>query len=569
LDGTLHGAKKRLMIEPPLVDEGRPLEPTLMEPTGKADSTVTGDRSTVARQKRLVDHEAGTERGTRTALELIQSITQLALPVLLSYVGQASLTLVSTAFIGHWTDPESLAAIGLGLALVNITGNALVAGFCSALDTLCANAYGAGDYRTVALVALRGAVIQLVVVAPLIALLWNGLAPHVLAALLTPETAAAASSSLSTAAAAAAGNQTVALATALCRWYTLGLVPMILYEVLKRFLQAQGIVRPIIQVTLVAAVANVLFHTVLIPGLHWGIRGAALSLALSQWALLGTLALVMYKWRLGEQCWHSLLSPSGVYVSVPASGNDAQDGAPRALFRELWREWTPFLALALPGTAWVLVEWGAFEVTLFMAARLPPHPGDRSVADAVATQAVLMNAVYFCFMLPLSIHIGVSVQVGNLVGAGCAAAARLAARLGLMVAAVAGILLAILLTSTRDRWPRLLTNDAYIGERAAQAALFVSLFEIQDCLQYTSVGILKSIGKQRTGALASFLGFWTGCVPLAALFAFVFRQGVNGFWLGFAMGELCLALFYICYIVFVVDWPLEVRDAQNRIQANQ
>jgi MATE family multidrug resistance protein len=503
----------------------------------------------------------------KTVLELVHSITRLSLPMLLSYLGQASLTLVSTAFVGHWTDAETLAATGLGLALVNITGNALIVGFCSALDTLCANAYGSGQYRAVGLVAARGAFIQLLLVAPLVAVLWNVLAPTITSALVTP-TASTAGSAYG--GEVAASNQTVALATALCRWYTLALIPLILYEVLKRFLQAQGIVKPIIHVTLVAAAANVVFHLFFIPWMQWGIRGAALALALSQWVLLGTLLLVMHKWRLGEECW-LVVGPSTTYEAMRTDA-EARSTTPwpaqRSLTAEVCREWIPFLALALPGTAWVLVEWGAFEVTLFMAARLPLQPGDQSVADGVATQAVLMNAVYFCFMLPLSIHIGASVQVGNLVGAGRTAAARWTARVALVIAASAGIALAALLYSFRYRWPFLLTSNEHIANRVAEAALFVALFEIQDCLQYTSVGILKAIGKQRVGAMASFAGFWTASIPLAALFAFVFRLGVVGFWLGFALGELFLALFYICYIALAVDWEREVHQALARIAAS-
>ncbi|KAF6002283.1 hypothetical protein F1559_003846 [Cyanidiococcus yangmingshanensis] len=541
--------------------------------TGPSPASTTAKATPQRIGRSAVDHdeldrayEHPVERRLRTGLELVHSITRLSLPMLLSYLGQASLTLVSTAFVGHWTNAETLAAAGLGLALVNISGNALIVGFCSALDTLCANAYGSGHYAAVGLVALRGAFIQMLMVAPFVAILWNVLAPQILAALVTPTTSA---TTLESASGVAADSQTVALASILCRWYTSALIPLVLYEVLKRFLQAQGIVKPIIYVTLVAAAANIVFHLLLIPWLQWGIQGAALALALSQWVLLGTLLLVMGKWRLGEQCW-LVIGPNGIYETMQADAGVGQVArfSYRSLAAELCREWAPFLALALPGTAWVLVEWGAFEVTLFMAARLPLQPGDRSVADSVATQAVLMNAVYFCFMLPLSIHIGASVQVGNLVGAGRAAAARLTAQVALVIAASAGVALAVLLNVFRQRWPFLLTNDEHIANRAASAALFVALFEIQDCLQYTSVGILKAIGKQRVGAMASFAGFWAACIPLAALFAFVLGLGVMGFWLGFALGELFLALFYICYIALAVDWEREVLQALTRVAAS-
>ncbi|KAK4534098.1 hypothetical protein CDCA_CDCA01G0123 [Cyanidium caldarium] len=478
----------------------------------------------------------------------------LSLPVLLSYVGQASLSVVCTAYLGHLNDAAVLAAAGLGVSFVNITGNAIVAGFCSALDTLCANAFGSGHYATVTVVTMRGAVIMALLLVPAIAYAWGWGARPALSWLVLRRSGGGGGE----ATAHASNEAVVVLAASFARWSTIGLVPMIGYEVMKRYLQAQGIVVPIIYVTLTAAVANALLQHLLVHRLQLGIVGASVSLALSNWVLLFMLAMVTRRWRLGEQTW----------LGRHETTTSTSDTRYRFWIRALFTEWLPFLELAVPGVALVLLEWGAFEVTLFMAARLPASQG-ATPADAIAAQSVLMNAVYFCFMLPLSIHIGASIRVGNLVGAGQAVAARHAAHTALAFAAVTGIALALLLYGGRGWWPLFFTNNADIAQRVSATAGYVALFELQDCLQYTGVGIVKGIGKQTVGALAGLGGFWLGAIPIGTLCAFVFQKGVAGIWMGFVLGELLLATFYISYIGLCVRWHDEVRLVRTRIEANE
>ncbi len=78
----------------------------------------------------------------------------------------------TTFAVGHLGKDE-LAASGLAQSFCNVTGMVFGAGFVRASDTLSAQAYGAGNYRKIGIVAQRAFLITTVIMCPIIALWIN------------------------------------------------------------------------------------------------------------------------------------------------------------------------------------------------------------------------------------------------------------------------------------------------------------------------------------------------------------------------------------------------------------
>ncbi len=75
-------------------------------------------------------------------------------------------------FAGHLGN-VLLAAVGLGQSFCNITLLPIGLGFASACDTLCSQAYGAGNYKKISLVVQRAFLIIIIIGLPIIALWIN------------------------------------------------------------------------------------------------------------------------------------------------------------------------------------------------------------------------------------------------------------------------------------------------------------------------------------------------------------------------------------------------------------
>ncbi len=72
--------------------------------------------------------------------------TRLVLPLVGSYLCSQLFSLVSILFVGHLGATE-LAAISLGSVYLNLTGHAILLGLMTAIDSLCAQAFGAQQYK--------------------------------------------------------------------------------------------------------------------------------------------------------------------------------------------------------------------------------------------------------------------------------------------------------------------------------------------------------------------------------------------------------------------------------------
>ena len=78
----------------------------------------------------------------------------------------------SVLIVGH-KGKVYLAALGLGLSVCNVTGSVFVAGLTSVTETLCSQAYGAGQYKQFGVVIQRSLILTFLAVLPSCALWIN------------------------------------------------------------------------------------------------------------------------------------------------------------------------------------------------------------------------------------------------------------------------------------------------------------------------------------------------------------------------------------------------------------
>jgi len=155
--------------------------------------------------------------------------------------------------------------------MCNITGFSLAFGLCSALDTLISQAFGARLYRLMGLHTQKAIAILTISSIPVI-ILWTktGWILHNLLFIdkVTSELAGLWSSIIA-----------------------IGLWPSLMFEILRKFLQGQQIVWPVVISSVFATLTNIISNYILIDIYDLGFKGAAYSSALSQW--VGFLSLVL------------------------------------------------------------------------------------------------------------------------------------------------------------------------------------------------------------------------------------------------------------------------------------
>lgn len=460
-----------------------------------------------------------------------KALLALSGPLLLSNLGGQVSQLLALSLVGRALGEESFAAVALGNSLANCTGWSLVSGFSEATETLCSQAFGAGNGRKLSETLQRGVAVQLICCAPVV-LLWAN-AGSALALL----------------------GQTPELSTRAMH-YLWGLIPGVLLACasgsIVRWLAAQNETTLVLQVELAPNILSVLFQWVALVPCGAGPFGAGAAMSLAQGLrlllLAATAARITRRAEGGAAlvCWHGL------------------DGG-AAL-----RGWGRYLALAVPAYLCVTFEWGAFEVMNMLAGVLP------SPSKAITVTTVAFGVMGFLFTVFMSVGNGAAILVGNALGRGDAAGASRVVKAGVVVTASLWTALAAAFwwPGVRRAVPGVfLGGDGAAGDddgdldvpAAASAAVLLGVVgQLFDGVKEVLNGVIRGCGRQTWGLVSTVIAYLLVAIPVASCLAFQVGQrwlpGLRGLFTGLLLSNATHMLLN-AYIVSSIDWRLEVRRA--------
>ena len=411
---------------------------------------------------------------------------RLALPVIAAEIGWISMGLVDTIMVGP-LGPAAIGAVGTGSILYFAV---MVVGFGTiyALDTFVSQSFGAGRIDECHRWLFAG-----LQVAAILAVVLTAMSFGVIALLplfeMHPDV------------------------LALIRPYLTELVwstPILLvYAVLRRYLQAMHVVRPIMVALVVANLVNVAANWVLIYG-YWGfpalgVVGAAYATVLSRLFVAVFLCVVLIR--------RERQRPSGLH-DVPFKWDGARN----------WR----IVRLGLPAAGQNLLEVGIFAMASALAGRITP--------TAVAAHQVVLNIVGLIFMVPFGLASAAAVRVGHAVGRQDAAGARRAGWAALAIATVA-MLLSAALFALAPRWLiSLFTRDAGVIELGIGLLAVAAVFQLFDGVQAVATGALRGLGNTQIAMFVNLVAHWALGLPVAYALCFSYGYGVQGLWMGLAFG---------------------------------
>ncbi len=411
---------------------------------------------------------------------------RLGLPMAGTQLGFMLIGVVDTLMLGH-TGSLALAAGGIG-NMWHWAWLSLALGLVLGMDPIVSQGFGRGDRAAIAVGVQRGLVVALLASVP-VAVVLAVTGPSLVFLGQPPDVAQAAQD---------------------YNWARLPAVPGFLcFTALRVYLQARGIVLPALGVSLLGNVVNAFFCWMLIFGKlgapALGVVGAGLAssitfvfmpLALATWIRLRKLD-VGY-----SRPWDRASFDRGGLLQM------LRIGAPMGLQMGL-EVWAFSLAMVIAG--WLGVS-------------------------ALASHQIALNLASLSFMVPLGVSIGAATRVGNLIGAGDAAAARrtlwIALALGASWSLVAGTVFVVF----RAQLPALFTDDASVVAAAASVLPFVAAFQLFDATQAVGGGVLRGYGRPHAGAVIHLIGFYVCGLPLAYALAFPLGYGLAGIWVALLIG---------------------------------
>jgi len=435
-----------------------------------------------------------------------------SVPVVLAYTLQNSLQTVSILIVGR-ASPQDLSTAAFSYMFAMCTGWLIGMGGSTALDTLASSTFtGSKNKHDLGILLQRSFVVLGLFYVP-VAILWLCSEPLFKALGQSPELSSSSAKFLS------------------C------LIPgglgYIYFEAMKKYLQAQGIMRPGTYVLLITSPISAALNYLMVYTAGWGIHAAPFATGIGYW--LSFLGLVLYtRFVAGSECW---------------------GGWTKRCLQNLGT----FSKLAILGVIHVGTEWWAFEIVALAAGRLGEIP--------LAAQSVIMTADQVMNTIPFGIGVAASARVGNMLGSknakGAARSANTAAWLSMFV----GVIVLAILMGTRNVFAKIFNDDERVVKLTAHVMPYVALFQIADGLNGSCGGSLRGMGRQHIGAAVNLVSYYCGALPLGIYLAF-HGWGLPGLWVG-----QCIALYLVGALEWVIvaysNWEHQVQRAFDRMDEDE
>ncbi len=415
----------------------------------------------------------------------LRRLFALAIPLAIAEAGTQVMSVVDMAVVGRLGGRE-LAACGLANAVffgVSVFGLGLMLG----IDPLISQAVGAGDEFSARRILWQGVWLGLVTAAILTLILLGG------PALLTW---------------IGVKRELIAPATTYLLIRLLGLAPWLLFFVVRAYLQAHHVTRPMVTAMVLGNLLNVVGDILLVFGFGFipplGVAGAAISTVTCQLVALAILVAAVMR------------------MHVPAA---------RAWNTDVIRR---VLRVGLPTALQVTAEVGIFALVALLAGRI-------GTVDLAAHQLVITLAS-FTFTVALGVSTAGSVRVGLAVGARDRQAVRRAGHATFIGAAMVMAVGAMLFMSIPRLLARMLTNQPAVIAASLPLFFVAGLFQLSDGLQAAGIGALRGAADTKFAFISNLIGYWIVGLPLSLLLGFRLGMGVIGLWWGFVAGLTTVAI---------------------------
>lgn len=440
-----------------------------------------------------------------------QKLWYLAGPAIFTSLCRYSLGAVTQVFAGQ-VDTLTLAAVSIENSVIAGFSFGVMLGMGSALETLCGQAYGAGQIDMLGVYLQRSWVILLttaVILSPIyiFAKQLLGLIGQ------TPEISEAAG--------------------VLSLWMIPQLFAYAMNFPIAKFLQSQSRILVMAAVAAAALVLHTFFSWLLMLRLGWGLAGAAVVLNASWWFIVATLL---------------------VYIFSGSCGR-AWSGFSWKAFQNLWS----FVKLSFASAVMLCLETWYFMALILFAGYL------KNAQVSVDALSICMNILGWTIMVSFGINAAISVRVSNELGAAHPRAAKFSPVVAVITSFLIAVVLSLVLIITRNKYPSFFSKDTDVKTLVRQLTPVLATCIVINDVQPILSGVAVGAGWQSFVAYVNIACYYLVGIPLGLLLGYKLDMGVKGIWCGMLSGTV-LQTCVLLWMVYRTNWNKEASKAGERIR---
>ncbi|TKY51329.1 TRANSPARENT TESTA protein 12 [Spatholobus suberectus] len=437
-------------------------------------------------------------------------IWQIALPIVFNIWCQYGVNSITNIFVGHLGDIE-LSAVSLINSVIGTFAFGFMLGMGSATETLCGQAFGAGQVHLLGVYMQRSWVI-LFVTSILLLPIYIFAAPILKLLGQQKDIADLAGS------------------------FAILVIPQFLSLPFnfptQKFLQAQSKVNVIAWIGLVALILHIGFLWLLIYVLDLGLVGAALAFDVTSWGI--TVAQLVYVVIWCKKEWNGLS-----WLAI----------------KDIWA----FVRLSLASAVMLCLEVWYMMSVIVLAGHL-----DNAVI-AVDSLSICMNINGWEGMIFIGVNAAISVRVSNELGLGHPRAAKYSVYVTVFQSLLLGILFMAIILVAKDYYAIIFTNSEVLHKAVAKLGFLLAVTMVLNSVQPVISGVAVGGGWQALVAYINIGCYYLFGLPLGFLLGYTAKLGVEGLWGGMICGILLQTLLLLL-ILYKTNWKKEVGNASHSLK---
>ena len=410
----------------------------------------------------------------------------LAYPVVISQIGQVSVSLIDNMMVGHVGTAELASAsfansvfmlgmffgMGITFGITPLVGSAFGKGKMDEVDTWLKNGIFAHLSASVVLI--------LIMLGVYFILPFLGQTPEVTKL---------------------AGSYYLIL----CASY----IPFMLFFSIKQFLEGIGNTKIAMRITITANILNVIFNYLFIYGKfgfpELGLNGAGIGTLISRVAMP-----VMFL----------------IYLAKTPSLNRYFVLARKEVISK--QKVTALLKIGIPIAFQIIIEGIAFSVGAIMMGWLGEVP--------LASHQVAIGMAAFTYMISLGISQANTIRVSHQMGVKDFKALKMAAFASTHLVLVFMSSMGILFILARNYLPFMFTVDEEVVKIASRLLIIAAFFQIFDGLQVVMLSTLRGMADVRLPMFIAFFAYMMLGIPTSYFLTFKLMAGPQGIWYGYLVG---------------------------------
>ncbi|CAN4112315.1 unnamed protein product [Withania somnifera] len=444
-------------------------------------------------------------------MDEFKKVWHIAGPTIITSVSVFSLDFITAAFAGQLGNVELAAVSEVQNVLLGfVTG--IMLGLGSALETLCGQAVGAGEFNMLGIYLQRSWIISLV----------TGL-------LLTPAYVFA-SRILKFL------HQDPKISD-IAGKYAIWIIPEIFASALnypaEKYLQAQSKVWFMAFSSMLTVAIHVLLNWIFMVKLGMGLVGAAIAGNISFWILV----------------------VSKISYIVCGWFPEAWTGFSYLAFKSL----TKFLKLSISSAVMLCLEvWYYTAVILIVG-------GLKDAAIAVDSISICMNLQVWALMFTLGFTISASVRVSNELGAGNPKGAKFTVAVNILMTTIIGAVFSVIILATKGQFPRVFSKEQNVISETSKLGYILASTIFVTSIQTVLLGVAIGAGWQFLVALINIGCYYGLGLPIGAMLGYKFNFGIQGVWCAMLGGSV-LETIILFVIIVRTNWHKEAVQTEVRVR---